>query len=177
MPKLVFLDVDGVFNRHVYCPVAGSSSLDRELVLILNGVLAETGANVVLSSAWRYHVHTGRMTLAGLEWLFRSHGLMSGRLVGVTREDTLTDEVWEWPGDANGRMSGRGHKPVENERGRQIRDWLTEHRPAGVPYVVVDDLDLGITAAGHPFVQTDGKVGLTAEHAARMVAILNGGGG
>jgi hypothetical protein len=61
--------------------------------------------------------------------------------------------------------------PEPNERGEQIREWVRSHQAfererfdldAGPPrYAVVDDLDLGITAAGHPFVQTDGRVGLT----------------
>jgi hypothetical protein len=37
---------------------------------------------------------------------------------------------------------------------------------------VVDDLDLGIREAGHPFVQTDGAVGLTVADAERLVELL-----
>ncbi len=46
------------------------------------------------------------------------------------------------------------------------------HRHA--TYAVVDDLDLGISEAGHPFVQTDGTAGLHEEDAARLVDLLCG---
>jgi hypothetical protein len=36
----------------------------------------------------------------------------------------------------------------------------------------VDDLDLGISAAGHPFVHTDGKIGITDENADELIRLL-----
>ncbi|QEL19261.1 HAD domain-containing protein [Limnoglobus roseus] len=61
---------------------------------------------------------------------------------------------------------------MTNERGRQIADWLAANKHP-VRYAVVDDLDLGITAAGHPLVQTDGHVGLTDADAEELVSVLS----
>jgi hypothetical protein len=158
--KLLFLDIDGVLNVHESDPE----------VAILNYVLRRTDARLVLSSAWRYLVHRGEMNLAGLDWLLRSHGVLAGRLVGITRPDTMRDRM-----DYDGRP---GTWPQVDERGQQIADYI-RNDVFDAPeftmldgYAVVDDLDLGIREAGHPFVQTDGAVGLTGADAERLVELL-----
>lgn len=163
--RVLFLDIDGVLNAHDFCPLAMCGPIHRDKMVILNRVLTATDAHVVLSSAWRYIAHRGEAKLAGLDWLLRSHGLHAGRLVGYTREDTLVAEsTREWDGSTAW--------PQENERGGQILDWL-KGRTRVKRVAVVDDLDLGITAAGLPLVQTDGKVGLTEADADRLVALLS----
>ena len=166
---LLFLDIDGVLNAHEYDPAVRCGQIHRDKVERLNRVLRATGARFVLSSAWRYIVHRGEATLAGMDWLLRSHGLLGDRLIGITRPDTMRT-------DAN----YQGHPqswPVCNERGQQITDWLTGHAGHIWPrYVVIDDLDLGIVAAGHPFVHTVGTVGLTDIDADRAIAILSAQG-
>ena len=47
----------------------------------MNKIIEETGCKIVLSSAWRYLVHGGAMTLDGLDCLFCSHGLKKGVIV------------------------------------------------------------------------------------------------
>lgn len=160
--KILFLDLDGVLNCHEHNPEVLCGQIHKDKVALLNDVLRRTGAKLVLSSAWRYLVHRGDMKLVGLEWLLRSHGVLAGRLIGITRKDTMVREVY------NGEPRTW---PASNERGQQIADWLAMNR-RGATYAVVDDLDLGISAAGHPFVQTDGAVGLTAEDADRLVSLL-----
>lgn len=60
---------------------------------------------------------------------------------------------------------------MPDQRGRQIATWLEGHgRPAA--HVVLDDLDLGISDCGHPFVRTDGKVGLTDDDASLAIEFL-----
>lgn len=163
--KLLFLDVDGVLNEHVMDPLVMCGQIHAEKVKLLNGVLADTGALIVVSSAWRYLVHRGEMNLLGLDWLLRSHGVYAGKLHGITRPDTM-ERGPSFSGDPRAW-------PVTDERGQQITDYL-----AGVEgvtsYAVVDDLDPGITAAGHPLVRTDSNRGLTWREAERLVSILNG---
>jgi hypothetical protein len=163
---LIFLDVDGVLNAHEEDPEALCGQIHRDKVERLNRVLRETGARIVLSSAWRYIIHRGEANLAGMEWLFRSHGLIAGRLAGYTRKDTMERQVY------NGEPRDW---PVCNERGAQITEWLAINGESfgGPPrHVVLDDLDLGISEAGHPFVHTDGTVGLTEADADRAIALL-----
>lgn len=164
--KLLFLDIDGCLNGHQFCKEAEFNLIDCGKVSLLNHVLRETGAHIVLSSAWRYLIHRGEMNLQGMDWLLRSHGILAGRLVGITREDTRK-EVRTMDGEVISWLQ-------QDERGVQITQWLAQAHPCGdwPCYAVVDDMDLGITAAGHPFVQTDGKVGLTEVDAERLIELL-----
>ena len=163
----LFLDIDGVLNRHeeldqnVMCGRLHPDKIER-----LNCILEQTGARIVLSSAWRYLVHRGEMTLTGLEWLLRSHGIHAKKLIGITRPDTMMPSKWD----------GFDPWPQEDERGKQIADFLeTFTGMVGVPcsgYAVLDDLDLGITDAGHPFVKIDGRKGMMDPDADRVIQLL-----
>lgn len=175
---LIFLDVDGVLNAHEFDPGVRCGQIHREKVARLNRILRATDARIILSSAWRYMVHRGEATLKGMDWLFRSHGMLAGRLVGITRPGAMIR------GDYDGKP---GSWPLSDKRGGQIRHWMDEHGE-GRRYVVIDDggtadgtpdgewTDLGILAAGHPVVWTDGKVGLTDADADRVIATLARGG-
>lgn len=173
---ILFLDIDGVLNAHQYDPEIACGQIYREKVEILNRILRVTDARIVLSSAWRYIVFREEANLMGMEWLFRSHGMLAGRLIGITRRDTMI----------RGTYDGTPKNwPLSNERGQQIIEWLEGH-PTRVAYCVLDDggtvdgtpdgewTDLGITAAGHPVVWTKSSVGLTEADADRAIAILKG---
>jgi hypothetical protein len=149
---IIFLDLDGVLNDHQQRE-SGFCGIDLPLATRFNRVLRETDAQIVLSSAWRYMIPEA-MSLKGFTYLLQTHGVdCHERLIGVTCRD---EEI--------------------EPRGQQIRHWRLENGGER-PYVVIDDLDLGITEAGHPFVQTDGKVGLTEADADRAIEILTGRAG
>jgi hypothetical protein len=154
--RVLFLDIDGVLNGHEYDPLAASCGLRPDCVARLNRVLDETGCEVVLSSAWRYMVLMGALTLSGFGYLLRTHGVrnLGTRLVGTTGLDTQTEDP--------------------TERGRLIVAWLMEQ--VGVAQaVVVDDMPiLGPETAHLDFVQTDGKTGLTDADADRLILLLRG---
>jgi len=180
--RLLFLDIDGVLNGHEPLdPEVMCGRIHADKVALLNGVLRQTGAMLALSSAWRYLVLRGEMNMSGLEWLLRSHGIMANRLIGVTRKDHMRESP---------EFDGK-YWPVHNERGQQITDFMTGNghlNPLGIEhyspeaklgpieaYAVIDDLDLGISAAGHPFVQTNGQVGMQIDDARRLVELLTVG--
>lgn len=175
--KVLFLDIDGVLNDHTWLPEVLCGQIHGDCVFELNRVLRATDARLVVSSAWRYLMYRGEMNLQGLEWLLRSHGVLAGRLVGITRRDTMV----------RGPYSGKlGEWPLDDERGLQIADWLKASADPAArydsfikvgdepvsKYAVVDDLDLGITACGHPLVRTDGRRGLTPADADRLIELL-----
>jgi hypothetical protein len=163
MMRLLFLDIDGVLNAHEPLdPEVMCGTFHPDKIMLLNQVLRQTDAKIVLSSAWRYLVHRGEMNLDGLEWLLRSHGVLAGRLHGITRKDSER-KTMSWDGTYASWVHG-------NERGKQIAEYLGNDR--SIPYAVVDDLDLGISDCGHPFVQTDGAVGLRIEEAQQLVKLL-----
>ena len=148
---VLFLDIDGVLNGHErdgrgYCRIQAGP------VVHLNRILAETEARLVISSSWRYMVHSGAMTLEGFSYMLITHGIgCHGRLAGVTCRD---EEA--------------------GPRGAQITRWLDQFPPRGEgpAYVVIDDEDAGVTGAGHPLVRTDGRVGLTHRDADAAIAVL-----
>lgn len=150
---ILFADFDGaVLNDHTRYANGYCGSVLR-VVNEFNRIIAETDCVIVVQSAWRYCVLRGEWTVVGLEECLLTHGVdCEDRIAAVTRPDKDTEE---------------------SDRGQQVTDWLAENAHAG-RYCVVDDLDLGITAAGHPFIQTDGAVGLTAVDAERAIAILRG---
>lgn len=159
---LIALDIDGVLNTHDYNPVAESNVLHRKKVERLNGIIVETGAVVVLASAWRYLRVRGDMTIDGLDWLARSHGLKAGVIVGITQPDTPTR--WcEKTGDPVGFIA--------NERGVQIRRFQLKANHVG-PVIAIDDLDLGITAVGIRLVRTVAAIGLTDDDARLAVTLI-----
>lgn len=153
--KIIFLDIDGVLNRHDYSTVSESTNILSECVGQLNRILADTGAFLVLSSAWRYCILQGSMTIQGFASLLRSHGVMANRLLDYTEADS----------DDEGR-----------DRYKQIQNWL-DHRFEAITYVVLDDQPGDMVASPDVtrLVKTDGNVGLTKELADRAIALLNGG--
>jgi hypothetical protein len=51
--KVIFLDIDGVLNNLSLIQSNGFDYIDEGMVSILGLVVAETGAEIVLSSTWR----------------------------------------------------------------------------------------------------------------------------
>jgi hypothetical protein len=167
--RLIFLDIDGVLNGHdAHRHPNGYCGIDPACVYRLNRIVAETGADLVISSAWRYLLHSS-MVLAGFHHMMRTYGLdRSVRIRGITCADEFIPD-----------------------RGPQIRYYL-DTRPAVdhaavESYVILDD---GSDEAPHPpatkplteslvehhergvIVFTDGAVGLTDADADRAIAIL-----
>jgi hypothetical protein len=166
---LLFLDIDGVLNTHEHDPEVLCGQIHPDKVRRLNHILRETGAMIVLSSAWRYIIHRGEANLQGMDWLLRSHGVLANRLIGITREDTMVRGVYD---------GEPGSWPMTDERGQQVCDWILSegrnHPGWSGRYVVIDDMDLGISEAGHPFVLVDGMFGLSDEDAEMAVGYLVG---
>lgn len=165
--RVLFLDIDGVLNGHEWDDEAKSCNIRRECVKHLNRVVKETGCRIVLSSAWRYIVLGGDMTWKGFGYMLRTHGLLAecgarDLIVGHTRADDLLCDPADLKAD---------------ERAVQIREWLkwrNEFTPVVESFAAVDDDDQGFAAHGIPAVITDGKVGLTAADADRLIELLGG---
>ncbi len=140
----IFLDIDGVLNKHdAYAN--GYCGIDPICMSILNNIIHATNAKIVVSSAWRYFVLRGEMSLVGFQGMMCSHGLQWGTIV-----DLLPADI---PDDSD---------KCSADRGIAVKDWLrtrysVSHR---VRYVALDDLDLGYTKHGVRFIQTDSKGGL-----------------
>lgn len=115
MSSFIFLDIDGVLNSHDDVNASGIYSINQDAMQRLNRIVEATGAELVISSAWRYMIRGGAMTIAGFRYLLMTHGLKpSVQIHGCTVSD---EEI--------------------GDRGQQIAEYLQAYGPR--PYVVLDD--------------------------------------
>lgn len=155
---VLFLDIDGVLNGHDYDEDAQSSTINPGCVKHLNRVIRDTDCALVLSTAWRYMVLKGAMTLRGFEYLLRTHGVhASGRLIGLTAEGEESGHADDGPTSRHGLITA----------------WVDEHMGL-VHWAVVDDMDLERGGPLLPFVKTNRETGMTAEDADKLIALLRG---
>lgn len=144
--KVLFLDVDGVLNMY---GSGGIYALNRKRLQLLQKIIQETDAKIVLSSTWRILSEARRR----LKNVLGYRGL------------SIHDVTPQFGVKENGERFYRGH---------EINDWLDRH-PEVTQYVILDDDgDMLDTQLRH-FVQTDGKIGLTETLAYRATYILNNG--
>lgn len=90
---------------------------DKKAVRILNSILEETSAEIVVSSDWKLHA-----TLKELGDYYQSQGIIK-RPIDVTPNNYF------------------GKYELEMTRCSEIKDWLEKH-PEVTHWVAVDDLDL-----------------------------------
>lgn len=138
--KVLFLDMDGVVNDF-------TTMILPEKMALLQDIYLATGCVAVLSSIWRRYIHLGMMTLAGFNFLLRTHNL------GMEVIDTLGPVV----------------KGDEEERGRLVKEWMVRH-PEVQTYCVVDDMRGGFD--GLAIVRTKGYIGLTEVNAQEIITRL-----
>jgi hypothetical protein len=151
--KILLLDIDGVLNSHNTHP-NGYNRLDHAKLALLHEIITSTDCKIVLVSAWRYMILGKSMDMRGFQYLMLTHGAsreVCDAIIGLTPEDVNPND----PHD-RAKLAVAYLKEITHDR-----------------VVALDDLDLGYTALGIPFVQTDPKVGLTAKCAARTIAILS----
>lgn len=91
MRRIIFLDMDGVMNGFLRWPVnAGRLWIDPDAVSRLNRIVAETRADVVISSTWRRY--------RNVESLLVTAGFI-GNVIGITPyipKAPRGDEIAAW---------------------------------------------------------------------------------
>lgn len=102
---------------------------DQKAIKVLNGILEETGAEIVVSSDWRLFAN-----LDELKEYYLSQGIIKGP-VGVTKKLGEFDEPVDFPWSRNWDL--------EQTRSLEIKQYLIDH-PEITNWVAVDDLDMGI---------------------------------
>jgi hypothetical protein len=153
MTSYLFLDIDGVLNdRKVQ--ESGCCGIKESMAIRLNRILREAPeVKIVVSSAWRYMVHEGSMTLKGMEYLLSIGGVMAhGRVIGVTKIDDIGESE-------------------EQNRKNQIEEWLQEKGDGitNTNYVVLDDLELNMSQQ----VLVNSYIGLSDQDVERAISILH----
>lgn len=153
--KVLFMDIDGVLNSDLYLLGLQSDQLrnpenhiDPSLVERMNRLLQETGAKVVISSAWReeFHIRVLRSILVGRGF--------TGDIVGST---------------PSRRVVGR---PGPGPRGEEIQAWLDENGSSVDSFAIVDDsMDMGRELYPRT-VYTDPMLGLQDNDVLRLKELL-----
>jgi hypothetical protein len=171
--RVLFLDIDGVLNSERYIveeyertppgAVRFSRLIDPAAVALIDNVVARTGCDVVLSSAWRYGKDGLDAERLVVEKILRARG---ARFTLHDSTPTYHDVYW-----VRHRSIPRFAEHDETiDRGAEIGLWLAENGPVASYAIVDDNADMGPHA--HRLVRTDSKIGIThADHDA-LIALL-----
>ena len=120
-------DTDATFdNKPIQCRF---DDFDDKAVKVLNEILEETGAEIVVSSDWRLHAN-----LEELGDYYESQGI-------IKRPIAVTDQFKDvFPKEWN---AFRFRAELELERSMEIGHWLENH-PEVTHWVAVDDLNMSV---------------------------------
>jgi len=124
-------------------------NFDQKAVKVLNKILEETGAEIVVSSDWRYHAN-----LEELGDYYESQGIIKRPIEVTDRFKDIFPKEW---------TSLRFRAELELERSMEINHWVENH-PDVTHWVAIDDLDMSVDYLGNHFSVKDGsdsKPGLT----------------
>lgn len=168
--KVIFADIDGVLNSKRWLQALGNdaeaypkANIDRSAVAVLNHVIRETHAKVVISSTWRKNRYDGYTDIVHyLQSTLNDFGFI-GHVVDVTPDFfELRQE--------------RRYKPYN--RGDEIKYWLDQYAAnCSTPddyitnFVILDDEDDMGALLPH-LVQTTHDDGLLIVHLPALLAKL-----
>ena len=128
--KIIFLDIDGVlatgndFGKSMDNKW-GAYRFDSKCVAVLNWILQETGAEIILSSDWKNHY-----TLSEMKEIFAHNGVIKGPIGFTPSSKHYNADTLEW-----GRTD-------------EIKMWLDHHAwKSDIKWVAIDDLNMSIDYA------------------------------
>lgn len=154
--KIIFLDIDGVLNsaRYERIRTENDGNIDESRLPLLQKIVDETGAEIVLSSTWRLH------------W---------------SENETECDRVGK---ELNTLLARYGlhikdKTPVLGTsylRADEIAAWLKTHEGEYDTFVILDDTFSGWCDLQNYLVKTDFLIrrGLEEKHVQKAIEILNG---
>ena len=165
MKKIIFLDIDGVINTKEWHSKMTKDTpkdeygyaFDPVAVANLAHIIDETGADIVISSSWKFY---GVPKLREM-WKMRN---LPGQILDIT-PNTVSDETLL---NANLEEFQLGVC-----RGNEIKEWLSRNEGKVSNYVIIDDFDDMLSEQEDHVVLTDTLIGITEWDAAKAVKILN----
>lgn len=128
-------------------------NFDKKAVKVLNSILEETGAEIVVSSDWRFHAN-----LDELGDYYEAQGIIK-RPIGVTEKFHFRDWLEEGFIKDHGEFPWSRHEDLEQKRHFEIKRWLRDH-PEVTHWVAVDDLNMGIHISASSYGPHDRDWGL-----------------
>lgn len=122
---------------------------DKKAIVVLNEIIKETDAEIVVSSDWRFHA-----TLEELGFYYLSQGILKKPIATTDMFKDIFPREWSYL---------RFRADLELERSMEIQHWVDNHSEV-THWVAVDDLNMSTEFLGSRFVAsngTDGVAGLT----------------
>ena len=164
MRKIIFLDIDGVLNTKEWHSRMTKDTpkdeygyaFDPVTVKNLAHIIDKTGADIVISSSWKFY---GVAKLRKM-WEIRN---LPGTILDIT-PNTISDEMLL---NANLEEFQLGVC-----RGNEIKEWLSRHKGEVSNYVIIDDFDDMLPEQEDHVVLTDTLIGITEFDAEKAIAIL-----
>lgn len=166
MRKVIFLDIDGVLNTEQHrrqCHDKGiaysdenGDTFDPDAVASLTKIIDQTGADIVISSSWKF------WGLSRMRQMWEDRKL-PGKIIGIT-PDTVSDEM----------LLTANLDEMENFalRGSEIKEWLSLHGKKVSHYTIIDDVDSFLPEQRPYYVEVSPIKGITEEDAERVIKIL-----
>ena len=159
--KIIFLDIDGVLNTCWWdrkTPVDKYGyAFDPNAVANLAKIINETGADIVVSSTWKF------MGLPQMLDMWKERGL-PGKIIDMT-PNTVSDEVL--------LVVDLEQMELTPIRGMEVQEWLNTKGKKVSHYVILDDMDNMLPEQQSHFVQTNPEVGIIEDDANKAIVILN----
>lgn len=124
-------------------------NFDKKAVKVLNEILEKTGAEIVVSSDWRFHA-----TLEDLGTYYLSQGIIKKPFDVTQQFKDIYPREWS---------QLRFRADLELERSMEIQHYL-DNNPQITQWVAVDDLNMSVGFLSESFSSSDGsdkKPGLT----------------
>ena len=109
-------------------------NFDKKSIKVLNKILEESGAEIIVSSDWRKWA-----TLEELGDYYESQGIIR-RPIGLT--EFINDEEWTKAGIIPADFPFHRYDMYEQIRYFEITKWLMDH-PEVTHWVAIDDMSLG----------------------------------
>ena len=165
MRKIIFLDIDGVLNtERWHCQTASNElqdeygyKFDPVAVTNLSKIIEETGADIVISSSWKF------MGLSKMRKMWKDRKL-PGNVIGIT-PNTVSDEFL-----LNVDLDNMDIMAI---RGQEVKEWLMLNKNEITNYVILDDMNDILQEQESHFVWIDPDVGITSGNAVQAIFILN----
>lgn len=165
--RFVFADIDGVLNSIStrYVPPCGYGEgtwdgIDNRCVNLLNQIVEETGAKLILSSSWKHY--------KPLEYC-ENHLQKYGLKFPIKERTTNLNKLF----DPNLSKEQQKLSVPTHNHGKEILHWICKNNWRIKSFVVIDDLR---KVYGWGFddrvVLTSDEVGLTSENAKQAIEIL-----
>ena len=165
MKKIIFLDIDGVINTKEWHSKMTKDTpkdeygyaFDPIAVANLAHIIDKTGAEIVISSSWKFY---GVPKLRDM-WKKRN---LPGTILDIT-PNTISDEML-----LNANLD---EFQLGVCRGNEIKEWLSRHEDIISNYVIIDDFDDMLSEQEDHVVLTESLIGITEWDAEKAIKILN----